>query len=177
MINLLFYVPLFYYNVSDWEEKKDKLLFHINKNKFEYCGAGEFQTDKNSSKNSYSNDFKDIFEEELCEFIKERNLNGLNMKSVWTVKYNKQNENQSPHNHGSTGYSGVLYLEFDPEVHESTKFIGPWNNPIYDTAETISIPEPREGVIYIWPSSLLHYVKGMKTDKLRMVTSFDMEVK
>jgi len=42
---------------------------------------------------------------------------------------------------------------------------------------TTMLPDPKPGIIYIWPSILVHYADGMKTNKLRMVTSWDMEVK
>ena len=70
-----------------------------------------------------------------------------------------------------------MYLEYDDKVHEPTKFIGPWNDPVSDTTNIATIPNPKEGVMYIWPSVLVHYADGMKTNKLRMITSWDMEVR
>jgi len=31
--------------------------------------------------------------------------------------------------------------------------------------------------MYIWPSVLVHYADAMQTNKLRMITSWDMEVR
>jgi len=70
-----------------------------------------------------------------------------------------------------------MYLEYDPKVHEPTKFIGPWNDPVDDKTMLGVLPDPKPGVMYIWPSAMLHYADGMKTNKLRMITSWDMEVR
>lgn len=177
MINVLFYVPLFSYEVNEWDRKKKALLSRVNQNKFDYYGANTFQTDRHSEKNRYSLDFESIFSEELEKFKTEAELTYLRVTDIWTLKYTKRNENHCPHNHRSTGYTGLLYLEYDDNVHQPTKFIGPWNDPVRDTTEIATIPKPKEGVMYIWPSSLLHYADAMKTNKLRMITSWDMQVR
>ena len=177
MINLLFHVPLFSYEVKEWDRKKKALLSRINKNEFGYFGLNDFQTDRHAKKNRYALDFESIFDDELSEFKKDANLEYLRVLDIWTLKYTKKNENHCPHNHRSTGFTGLLYLEYDPKVHEPTKFIGPWNDPVDDKTQLAILPDPKPGVIYIWPSVMLHYADGMKTNKLRMVTSWDMEVR
>ena len=177
MINLLFHIPLFSYGVKEWDRKKKALLSRINKNEFGYFGLNDFQTDRHAKKNRYALDFESIFDDELSEFKKDANLEYLRVLDIWTLKYTKKNENHCPHNHRSTGFTGLLYLEYDPKVHEPTKFIGPWNDPVDDKTQLAILPDPKPGVIYIWPSVMLHYADGMKTNKLRMVTSWDMEVR
>ena len=177
MINLLFHVPLFSYEVKEWDRKKKALLSRINKNEFGYFGLNDFQTDRHAKKNRYALDFESIFDDELSEFKKDANLEYLRVLDIWTLKYTKKSENHCPHNHRSTGFTGLLYLEYDPKVHEPTKFIGPWNDPVDDKTQLAILPDPKPGVIYIWPSVMLHYADGMKTNKLRMVTSWDMEVR
>ena len=50
----------------------------------------------------------------------------------WCVKYGK-GDLQSIHNHRGWGFSGILYVEFDPIVHFPTCFMAPWNDPKKDT--------------------------------------------
>ncbi len=176
-MNIMFYAPLFYYEVADWERKKSEFISKIDKcSNFEYYELNEFQTDRHNKKNDYTADFENIFYDELKEFLLDARLKALKVKDIWTVKYTKENENHCPHNHSSTGYTGILYLEYDPEVHESTKFIVPWNNPVTDKTQILGLPDPKPGVIYIWPSFILHYAENTKTNKMRMLTSWDMEV-
>jgi len=177
MKSLLFHVPLFHYEVKDWDRKKQALLSRINRCKFDYYDLNDFQTDRHSKKNSYALDFENIFSDELDEFKKEIDLQYLEILDIWTIKYTKRTESHCPHNHRSTGYTGILYLEYDEKVHESTKFIGPWNDPVTDKTQLSKLVNPKTGVIYIWPSALIHYTDGMKTNKLRMITSWDMEVR
>jgi len=177
MITPLFVVPLYHYEVNEWDRKKKALLSRINKNKFDYYDLATFQTDRQSDKNKYALDFEQIFDEELAKFKKEADVSYLKIKDTWTLKYSKVNESHCPHNHSSTGYTGILYLEHDSRVHPPTTFIGPWNEPKSDTTQLSSLPNARPGIIYIWPSALLHYVDGMRTNKQRVITSWDMEVK
>ncbi len=173
-MDILFYTPLFSYEIKDWDRKKESLLSLIG-DEFEYVDS-DFQTDRHCRKQSYSMEFMKLFSDEFNNFLKETKVNDFRVSDVWTIKYAKGNENHCPHNHKSTGYSGLLYLEFDPEIHQSVKFIGPWNDPINDTSQLTSLPNPKTGVIYIWESILVHYVDPIQTNKLRMSTSFDIEV-
>ena len=177
MIHLLFHVPLYSYEVKEWDRKKKALLSRVNQKNFDYTGGASFQTDRHVGNNRYALDFEGIFGEELSEFKKDIEATQLTVTDIWTLKYTRKFENHCPHNHSSTGYTGILYLEYDPKVHEPTKFIGPWNDPVDDKTQLGILPDPKPGVIYIWPSAMLHYADGMKTNKLRMVTSWDMEVR
>ena len=127
MISALFLVPMFHYEVTEWDRKKKALLSRINRNKFDYYDLNDFQTDRHSEKNRYALDFENIFSEELEQFKEEADLKYLRVTDIWTLKYTKRSENHCPHNHKSTGYTGLLYLEYDDKVHEPTKFIGPGN--------------------------------------------------
>ena len=58
MMNLLFYVPLYVYEVQEWDRKKQALLSRIKNNTFDYHGIADFQTDRNFQKNKYALDFE-----------------------------------------------------------------------------------------------------------------------
>lgn len=177
MITNIFAIPLFQCRVNNWDYKKNVLLSRIDHSKFDYYEQNDFLTDRCNVKNTYVKDFQNIFSEELNQFREDIGAKEVNVKDVWTVKYVKPTHNHCPHNHGGSGYSGALYLEYDPTVHSSVKFIAPWNNPITDRTQLCELGNVREGIIFIWPSCLMHYVDAIMTDKLRMVTSWDMEVK
>lgn len=176
MINALFHIPLFYYEVKEWDRKKKALMSRIKQNKFDYYGVANFQTDRHSKKNNYALDFEMIFDQELYQFKQDAGLSRYKITDIWTVKYTKPNEGHCVHNHKSTGYTGILYVNHDPKVHPVTTFIGPWNDPVTDKSQLNSLPDAKEGMLYIWPSVLLHYVDGMNTNKTRIITSLDMEV-
>jgi hypothetical protein len=47
---------------------------------------------------------------------------------------------------------------------------------VSDTTQLSFAPEPKEGVMYIYPSVLLHYAQSNASGKERVVTSWDMLV-
>ena len=47
------------------------------------------------------------------------------MTDCWAVRYQKGDQ-QTIHNHKSWGFTGILYVEFDPKVHTPTCFVAPW---------------------------------------------------
>jgi len=177
MYHILFHIPLFSFEVKDWNRKKKKLLSVLDKNEFRYLHKNTFLTDRHPDKIDYRQDFAQLFVDEFDEFAKTLDLKEIDIKDIWSVKYTKEQHSHSPHNHRSVGYTGLLYVEYDPEVHKPVKFIGPWNDPIADTTELSELHNAKEGVFYIWPSYLIHYVDSMMTDKLRMISSWDMEDK
>ena len=68
-------------------------------------------------------------------------------------------------------------MDYDEKVHNPTVFVGPWNDPVSDTTQLSFAPDPKEGVMYIYPSVLLHYAQSNASGKERTVTSWDMLVR
>ena len=177
MISDLFRVPLFVYFVQDWENKKKQFYPYIERTDFRYQNNKDFQTDRFSKRYDYRQDFAHIFSEELEQFRSEVDVKTVALKSIWSTKYTNPSENHCPHNHSSSGYTGILYLDYDSEVHSATTFISPWNDPVEDTSILTRLPHPAEGIIYIWPSFVLHYCESMRTSKMRTIVSWDMELR
>ena len=171
----LFEYPSYQYQIKDWEFKKKGLLKRLKGENFIRTRLQTFETDRQTNNKNYLHYFQELIRDELWEFVQEAQVT-CSMTDVWAVRYQKGDQ-QTIHNHKSWGFTGILYVEYDPKVHEPTKFIGPWNDPVTDKTQLTQLSEPKTGVIYIWPSAMLHYADGMKTNKLRMVTSWDMEVK
>ena len=72
------------------------------------------------------------------------------------------------------GFSGVLYVEFDPKVHTSTCFMAPWQNPRTDTTILTTPSNIKEGMVFIAPSVTHHFVYPNPSRKQRTVISFDL---
>lgn len=176
MIHPLFLVPIYCYEVLEWDRKKKELYNRLNNENFEKKGIHNFYTDRQKDGKSYASDFQYLFVDELTKFGQECGINELKITDIWTIKYKKENY-QTVHNHRSFGYSGLLYVDYDENVHEPTVFVGPWNNPISDTTELAHAPRAKEGMMYIFPSVLLHYAQSNESGKERVVTSWDMLVR
>ena len=95
------------------------------------------------------------------------------IKDIWSVSYTK-GEYHSPHNHGSIGWAGILYLDL-PKDSPVTSYLQPWNDIQNDT----SIYHPVkvvEGQIVIVPQFVTHFSPPNKSTKKKRIISWDMEL-
>ena len=168
----LFEYPSFLYEVSDWEFKKKGLLNRINKQKFIRTELQTFETDRQTAGKSYVNYLQEFLRPLLFEFCKEAEVT-CSMTDAWCVRYQKGDQ-QTIHNHRGWGFSGVLYVEFDPKVHTPTCFMAPWQDPRTDTTSLAFPPDVKEGTVFIAPSFSHHFVKPNQSRKQRTVISFDL---
>ena len=111
----LFEFPSYQYEVSDWEFKKKGLLSRINKSKFLRTELQTFETDRQTCEKSYVRYFEQFLQHELFEFCQEAQVS-CGMSDAWCVKYQK-GDHQTVHNHRGWGFSGILYVEYDPKVN------------------------------------------------------------
>lgn len=169
----LFKISAFHRPISDWNEKKQKITslinFHIMEN-VSNC----FYSDRKSNQNSYRQGFAEIFRDELSLFAQEFELEQFNIGDVWTVKYLKDQFHPA-HNHSSTGYSGIIYLDYNDREHRPTAFINPVNDPVRDRTPIKDDFFVMEGDIMIVPSSLLHFTYPNKSDSPRIIIGFDIK--
>jgi hypothetical protein len=172
MMQPLFVIPIFRYECKNWIDKKQKILEKIDKTKYTRSSTENFNSDRGNKNCNFKSNFIDIFSQEINQFCNEI---GTNFKVIdaWSVDYN-QNDFQGPHNHRSHSYSGILYVEYDSKEHEPTLFIAPWNDPIYDGTQLKFCTNVKEGTIIFFPSFLLHYAPLNKSNKKRIVVSFDL---
>ena len=175
MIGNLFSVRYVSIQTEDWGSKKEELTSLLRDSEFERMDLAEFDTDRHNNGNRYVSDFCRIFSDELNRFGMEMGLNLLNIGDMWAVRYGR-GDYHGVHNHRSTGYSGILYLDYDEDEHTPSIHVSPWNDPITDTTH-LSAPPVREGTMVFVPSNVLHYTRPNNSDKLRQIVAFDMEVR
>ena len=168
----LFEFPSFQYEVSDWEFKKKGLLNRINKSDFYRTELQTFETDRQTAGKTYVNYLSEFLRDILFEFCKEAEVS-CSMTDAWCVKYQKGDQ-QTIHNHRGWGFSGVLYVEYDPNIHTPTCFMAPWQDPRHDTTSLAYPKDVKEGTVVITPSFTHHFVHPNKARKQRTVISFDL---
>ena len=168
----LFEFPSYKYVIKDWEFKKKGLLSRINKSKFQRTNLQTFETDRQTCEKSYVRYLEEFLRPELFEFCQEAKVT-CGLTDAWAVKYQKGDQ-QTIHNHRGWGFSGILYVEYDPKVHTPTRFVAPWNDPRSDTTSLATPSNVKEGTLFIAPSWALHYVNPNKTRKQRTVVVFDL---
>ena len=168
----LFEFPSYQYEISDWEFKKKGLLNRINKSKFIRTELQPFETDRQTCEKSYVRYLEEFLRPELFEFCQEAQVS-CGISDAWAVKYQKGDQ-QTIHNHRGWGFSGILYVEYDPKVHTPTCFVAPWQEPRSDTTSLAYPRNVTEGTVFIAPSWALHFVNPNRTRKQRTVVVFDL---
>jgi len=164
MKETLFSIPIYKYNVNNWEQKKQKLL-----NLFDNCEtkkAGEVLTSPIYTKIS-------ILDEEIKTFEKESGLFFI-LHGFWFQKYEK-NMQHCVHEHGAAGFSSVCFIEYDEECHKPTIFISPFIDSITTQYGKNYIPV-KEGEIIFFPSNIMHYVPVNEFHVPRLIASFNLEI-
>jgi Putative 2OG-Fe(II) oxygenase len=168
----LFEYPSYQYQIDDWSFKKKGLLNRINSQKFVRTTLQTFETDRSTNKKSYLHYFQDLIKPQLFEFCQEAQVT-CSMTDCWAVRY-KQGDQQTVHTHRGWGFSGVVYVEYDPKHHTPTCFVAPWQDPRTDTT-TLAYPQNvKEGTLVIVPSYTLHFVHPNQSRKQRTIISFDL---
>ena len=168
----LFEFPSYQYQVNDWEFKKKGLLNRIKKKELVRTTLQTFETDRQTSNKSNVRYLSDFLRPELSNFCEEAQVT-CSMTDAWCIRYQKGDQ-QTIHNHRGWGFSGILYVEYDPKVHSSTCFMAPWNDPRTDTTSLAHPQNVKEGTLFIAPSFTHHYVAVNNVRKPRIIISFDL---
>ena len=168
----LFDFPSYQYEIDDWEFKKKGLLNRINKQEFKRTTLQTFETDRATNNKVYVRYLETFLVDILSEFCQEAEVT-CSMSDAWCVRYQK-GDHQTIHNHRGWGFSGILYVEYDPKVHTTTCFMAPWNDPVSDTTSLAFPQNVKEGTVFIAPSFSHHFIHPNKSRKIRTVISFDL---
>ena len=146
----LFEYPTYQYQIKDWEFKKKGLLKRIKEEKFVRTDLQTFGLIGRQIRNPIFTTSK-LIKDELWEFVQEAQVS-CSMTDCWAVRYQKGDQ-QTIHNHKkSKGFTGILYVEYDPKVHTPTCFVAPWQDPRSDTTSLAYPQNVKEGTIFISPS-------------------------
>lgn len=174
MKNTIFGTKLYQYPCLDWNKQKKVIQSWVEKTEFKTGKDQPFYSDRVNGEQFYQQEFVDTFKEELTVFKTELSVNFIEITTVWLVKYEK-GDWHPPHTHGSKGYSGVIYVEYDENEHTPTYFINSTTDPVTDRTNYVR-PNMFEGDIVIAPSNILHFTYPNTSDKARMILGFDMNI-
>ena len=168
----LFNIPYYTLPTLNFKVKKKKLINLLKSYPEKKTGIQPFSTNRQSNRNGLAQGFSKILEEEL-NLLTNKVKAGVKIKDIWSVSYTK-GEYHSPHNHGSIGWAGILYLDL-PKDSPVTSYLQPWNDIQNDT----SIYHPVkvvEGQIVIVPQFVTHFSPPNKSTKKKIIISWDMEL-
>lgn len=181
---IMFHIPIFHFEIRNWDTKKKKLLdlFERNKDDFGIVFLDDVTTNfhslnKNIEKSEeHSNEVTEILHDDIQMFLKAINVeSGKVVKSWFEHSVANSSMYHKPHNHGSSGYSSVCFIEYDEQVHSPTQFIAPFYN--FFTGETLNYTphDVKSGSIIFFPSSIIHYTTPNISNKDRIILSFNLQ--
>ena len=175
-IKPMFIVPYLTLEVSDWGNKKNKLLELMSK-----CNLDDSSFLKSSFFDESSREqnqlVESIFEEELNHMKNSFALNEYSVKHSWFQEQTK-NMFHPLHDHcaNNTMMSSICYIDYDSSEHTGTQFISPFMDSL-SFSYLDFVPQVNEGSIIFFPSNVLHQTLPSTSDKSRKIISFNMEVK
>ena len=192
----IFQINIHKYSVTNWEEKKPKLLQLLDFSsddvlQSEVSVHTDYYTQRGNPSyfdewiNILKDDFNNIFNQghiiapvpDNCGDDREHLLCTPKEQQwqLWSQSYN-EGQYHSVHNHGIGFISCCLYVEFDKTVHKATKFYSPFLDPMTGFSQE-SIPEVDEGDILLFPSTLLHEATINTSNVKRTVMAFNIPLK
>jgi hypothetical protein len=160
--------PFFHFSLSDWTGKKQLILRNLPESGFTDYHALERS---DNSIPAYAQVIQDCTVEEMNKVSSIIGYPAV-LLGMWFERSAK-NQRHPVHNHGACGYSAVLYVDFDPEVHDATKFYMPFPEPMSGSITNFS-PRVKEGDLVVFPSYMLHEASPNQSDKDRLIVSFNI---
>ena len=160
----LFKIPFRHYSLDNWEQKKEALMKVLPLDKYT-----DFHDDCGMP--AYMPVVWDCINDEMKDFAKTYSCPAM-VISIW-YELSKFGDYHEPHNHGATGYSAVLYVDYDSEEHEATKLHSPFLEPANGRNLTYQ-PNVKEGDLIIFPSYILHEAPVNMSKKDRLIVSFNI---
>ena len=155
-----FKLKFIYLETDNFRSKKKKIIKELDK--YPETDRGNFFSNKDSCK--ITEKLIDVFDDEFAK-LDDYFDKDIYLETAWSVTYKKGNFHV-PHNHGSTGYAGIIYLDLDVEHPKTT--ISAELRP-----ELCRYPPVIEGDIMVIPKFLLHYSESNPIDLKKRIISFD----
>ena len=155
-----------FFKIKCVEFKQKKLAIEKVLDKYPETPQTNFYSNRNKAE--ITRELRDIFKHEF-NLISTKFNNKILLQRAWSVTYNK-GDYHIPHNHGSQGYAGIIYLQ-QRKNSPRTTYIQPWNNE--EDRSVLYPPEVEQGDIMIVPQFLMHYTAPNKTYYKKRIISFD----
>ena len=163
-IEPVFKIEFFKIKCNNFLKKKKDIQKILKK----YPEVSQSNFSSNRNKADIANNFSNIFKHEFL-LISTKYNSKIKLERAWSVSY-KKGDYHVPHNHGSVGYCGILYLDMHKNSPKTTD-IQPWNDE--KDHSVLYTPVVEAGDIIIVPKFLYHFTHPNKIKYKKRVISFD----
>jgi hypothetical protein len=175
MIEYMFYVPLYQYQVKEWDVKKKQLLNLYEKICNEFVEGDNLTTNFHSQSFQTTEGIHQIFTQEIEDFLCDIQCQKSSLTYAWFEKANSGGFH-GVHNHGPFGYSSVCFINYNEKEHTPTKFLCPFNN-FLTGRNLIHIPTHIvEGSLIFFPSMITHFTDPNTSNDERLIVSFNLDI-
>lgn len=165
---LIFGIPFLHYKTKNWR----KYRRFLQESFYEHKGYTDFWDDRGVELPKYCDNVLEVITPNLKKFCEVIDPHPVMITEMWYGRSNKGDYHHI-HNHGGTGYSAILYVKYNPKVHESTVFYSAFTEPLKGDLIQWQ-PEVGEGDLVIFPSYLLHEARPNMSDEERLIVSFNI---
>jgi len=182
----MFSVPLYKFSIDNWEEEKKLILEALPREKVYSDICTDFFDNSNKRKlPSYSDLVLDIvspaiqtMQSTLGKGPDGQTLTHGNWMGLDAMWYQTEYKGQKHdiHNHGTIGWSSVLYVNYNPKVHTATKFLSPFGFGA-GTGGMVQRyqPDVKEGDFIIFDSNIMHEALPNESDEKRTIISLNFQ--
>ena len=174
----MFSVPLIHYEIANWHIAKQKIkeaLPNIQESMLE--SNGQVYTDFFDEELKYKlPDWSDVVIDIITPYLQDfTGKTRVEFTDMWFQTALK-GMSHGCHNHGASGWSSVIYLDYDDKIHSPTKFYSPFNNPWNGKLEDY-LPPVKEGDMVIFPAHITHEAEDNTSDVPRTIISYNLRGK
>lgn len=167
----VFEIPIYKYEIENWEENKKSLMKILP----DFLQKGDFTDYYDNQMASfmplYANTVFNLIQRSMEDFAQYYPC-PAQIVNMWCER-SRAGDRHEPHNHGATGFSAVLYVQFEEGKHKPTRFFSPFGDPANGDLMQYE-PDVKEGDLIIFPSFLIHESQMCDTDYERIIISFNI---
>lgn len=179
----MFAIPFLHMRLENWQWRKKVLLNHLldrrtmkRDDTLDHLTTDYHYQFEEGESGVYNRQVSELFGGEIDYLMERANLASAEVIMSWFEETGEK-DYHGIHNHGAAGFSSVVYVDYDPNVHQPTQFVCPWVGTVEQEVLEFVPPNVQEGDIIFFPSLISHYTRPNKTTKKRLILSFNLNCK
>tara|TARA_R100001086_G_scaffold182047_1_gene101366 strand:- start:151 stop:669 length:519 start_codon:yes stop_codon:yes gene_type:complete len=171
MKQTMFIVPYWTYSIKNWSQIKKKIKPLLKQYRCVSAKNQNFLSNRAKTSAGFIQEVGNIFKDPLKEFVQEVKHN-LQITAAWATSY-KKGMDHILHSHSKCLFTGILYVDFDPRLHQATTFKQPFNQ--FDSGNVcFTFPKVKEGDMLLCPSNIEHYGPVNTSTTIKTIIGFDL---
>jgi len=171
MQRTLFTVPCWQYSIKNWPKIKKKIKPILKQYPCKVSKSQNFLSNRTQPSSGFVQEVVKIFAGPLHKFAQDVKYN-LQIKVAWATSY-KKGMDHILHSHSKCLFTGIVYVDFNPQLHQGTAFKQPFNQ--FDSGNVcFTFPQVKEGDMLIVPGNIEHYGPVNRSTTIKTIIGFDL---